>query len=66
MTTLYVIAGLVFLCSLAIWWGRRDSRKLGASQARSEGQQKVIENVEEADRARRDPDNSGVRRFDRD
>ena len=41
------------------------ARKAGVDSAENKAKEKVIENVEKATRARRNPDNSGVRKFDR-
>lgn len=52
-----------FLAALGLAWLR--GRSEGLKTARVKQQEKTIENVEKAGRARRDPDRERVRKFDR-
>lgn len=70
MTAALVIGGIVFLCGLAIWWGRRDAKALGRTEASAKARGKAIEDAQESDRIRRDVKRGAgrerLRRFDRD
>lgn len=59
------LAGLLAALAgfLALMFG---ARKAGRDAAENEAKGEVLEKVEKAARARRNPDNSGVRKFDRD
>ena len=54
MTTVYVVLGAVAVVALALWFAIRAAKKQGAAETRAGQSEKVVENVEKANEARRD------------